>query len=401
MKKLDINCFATLKFEIKWNSPRAAHQELYLAQKVNLWRDIFPPGMKDALMGLEKDQTLSDRYSPGQAVPARSTTDIIKTDLNHFTSRKFLGRPVIPRPGRFYPRGMLGGVRFFPEESRPCRIISINDGVITSDLAHPLVDYTLDVSATVLDLAEKDCEKGGRLTHWMEEILGSGPGMQAWTGENPKAYLSPGAFDRADESDDSAFYKAPRFVEHIDSRALSFLEREYARRLKPGMEILDLMSSVNSHLPSDLDVRVTGLGLNQAEMDANPRLRTSIVHDLNQSPDMLLDDNSFDAVLCSLSIEYSVHPYQLAREAARVLRPGGLFVVAFSNRWFPAKVISLWQELHEFERMRFVTDLMLKTGSLEEIETVSIRNWRRPGDDPHFGRTPISDPVYLVSGRKR
>ena len=400
MKKLDINCFTTLSFEIKWNSPYAAHKELFLAPKVNLWRDIFPPGMKDALMGLEKNRTISIKYHPGQAFPARSAKDIIKTDLNRFSSRKFLGRPVTPRSGRFYPRGMLGGLHFFSHDARPCRIISINDGTITSDLAHPLADYILDVSATVLKLEDKECETGGRLTHWMDQILGSGPGMQAWTGKNPETYQSLGAFNRTDGSDDTKFYQSPRFIDHIDSRALSFLQREYACGLKPGMEILDLMSSVNSHLSPDLDVRVTGLGLNQAEMDANPRLQAGIVQDLNRSPQMLFDDNSFDAVLCSLSIEYSVQPYQLAREAARVLRPKGLFMVAFSNRWFPPKVTRLWQELHEFERIGFVTDLMLKSGNFADIKTVSIRNWPRPEDDSHVGRTLLSDPVYLVSGTK-
>ena len=30
---------------------------------------------------------------------------------------------------------------------------------------------------------------------------------------------------------------------------------------------------------------------------------------------------------------------------SRLLRPGGRFVVTFSNRWFPPKVIKVWQDV--------------------------------------------------------
>ena len=400
MKQLDINCLATINFEINWNSADAAHKEIYLARKANLWRDIFPPGMKEAILGLEAGRKLEIDYPPGQAVPKRSSRNIIKTSRKEFLKRSFKGRPILPRPGRFYPRSMLGPLHFFPQNMLPCRIISVDDQKISADLAHPLADYNLKISAVLENFALNECETGGRLTHWMEEILSTGPGMQARLCSQPTSFISPGAFDRNDKSDDTLFYKNPRFTDHIDAQARQFLCRLYAEHLKPGMKILDLMASVNSHLPTDMEVHTTGLGLNKQEMEANPLLDSSLVHDLNQTPDIPFEDSSFDAVLCSLSVEYLVNPCHLAREAARILRPAGLFMVSFSNRWFPPKVTKIWQELHEFERMGFVMDTMLKTGNFADFATVSIRNWWRPEDDPHIDKTWISDPVYLVKARK-
>ena len=55
----------------------------------------------------------------------------------------------------------------------------------------------------------------------------------------------------------------------------------------------------------------------------------------------------FDAVVCTVSVEYLTRPLEVFAEVRRVLKPGGRFITTFSNRWFPPKVIRIWQELHE------------------------------------------------------
>jgi SAM-dependent methyltransferase len=400
MKKLDIDCLATIQFKVSWKSSEAKHTECYLGRKVNLWRDIFPPGMKEALMGHTPGNEVTLSYQPGQAVPQRSPRDIVNTGTGKFSGREFLGRRIIPARGRFYPGGMLGGPRFFSEDIRPVRIASLNEKDITADCAHPLADRELTFSAVIENLAAKDCETGGNLAHWPEVILGSGPGMQARINDQPTDFSTSG-FDRADKSPDPQFYEKPRLINHIDGQAMSFLSSEYKRLITPGMEVLDLMSSAITHLPRNQNLRVSGLGLNAQEMAANPGLDSYLVHDLNAEPGLPYADSSFDAVLCSLSMEYLTRPYEVVKEIARVLRPGGIIAAGVSNRWFPPKVTRLWQELHEFERMGFILDTMLSTGILTNLETVSIRNWWRPEDDPHTDKTWISDPVYVVSGAKK
>lgn len=51
-----------------------------------------------------------------------------------------------------------------------------------------------------------------------------------------------------------------------------------------------------------------------------------------------LADASVDAVLCCASVQYMQQPEAVFAEIARVLRPGGVVIIAFSNRMFYTKV---------------------------------------------------------------
>ena len=79
--------------------------------------------------------------------------------------------------------------------------------------------------------------------------------------------------------------------------------------------------------------------MNGNELAANEAATDTIVHDLNTDPVLPFDDAMFDAVTCCVSVDYLVRPIEVFREVARVLRPGGVFVVTFSNRCFPSKAI--------------------------------------------------------------
>ncbi|HSO66707.1 MAG TPA: class I SAM-dependent methyltransferase, partial [Desulfatirhabdiaceae bacterium] len=109
---------------------------------------------------------------------------------------------------------------------------------------------------------------------------------------------------------------------------------------------------------------------------------------------------SLDAVVCTASIEYLTRPVEVISEISRILKPGGLLVMTFSNRWFPPKVIRIWTELHEFERMGLVLEYMMLTGSFENLHTFSMRGLPRPETDKYFGQQRYSDPVYAVWGQK-
>lgn len=84
------------------------------------------------------------------------------------------------------------------------------------------------------------------------------------------------AFECADPSPDALFYASPRMVAHLDARATQAVRALYAEHLRPGMRVLDLMSSRHSHLP-DLALEVRGHGMNAAELDANPALARRFV----------------------------------------------------------------------------------------------------------------------------
>src|SRR5207248_8718713 len=115
-----------------------------------------------------------------------------------------------------------------------------------------------------------------------------------------------------------------------------------------GGAILDLMSSWVSHLPPEVAYeRVVGLGMNEVELKANPRLTTWLVHDLNADPRVPFEDDEFDAAMICVSIQYLVQPVTVIRDIGRVVRPGGPLVITFSNRCFPTKAIMLWQSLND------------------------------------------------------
>ncbi|MEE4273679.1 MAG: methyltransferase domain-containing protein, partial [Thermoanaerobaculales bacterium] len=142
------------------------------------------------------------------------------------------------------------------------------------------------------------------------------------------------AFQRADETDDSSYYAVDRMVPHLDAEA-----RRVVTEIIDGLvveqrpAVLDLMASWDSHLPEDMKPsHVVGLGLNANELEANPVLDERVIHDLNRDPVLPFPDASFDVVLNVVSVDYLTRPFDVVAEVARVLRPGGLFLVLFSNR---------------------------------------------------------------------
>jgi SAM-dependent methyltransferase len=146
---------------------------------------------------------------------------------------------------------------------------------------------------------------------------------------------------------------------------------------------------------------VVGLGLNARELKKNSRLTESVVQDLNENSRLPFESNSFDAVVCTVSVEYLTDPLAVFKEVSRVLRPEGYFIVTFSNRWFPTKAIKIWHELHDFERMGLVLEYFLRAGGFNGLQTYSIRGLPRPHDDKYFPDLFFSDPVYAVWGRKQ
>lgn len=204
------------------------------------------------------------------------------------------------------------------------------------------------------------------------------------SGEPP---FRPEHFRKIDESDDAQFYAAPRFVAHIDDSAIAALSEYYGRILKPEDRVLDLMSSWISHLPEGCrPARMAGLGMNAAELERNPLLDEWIVQDLNREPALPWPDASFDAVLIAVSVQYLQRPLEVFAEIARVLEPGGICAVSFSNRCFPAKAVALWHGLNDQGRVQAVGAYFKHAGGFTPPEWLERR-------------APPADPLYIVQAR--
>ena len=152
----------------------------------------------------------------------------------------------------------------------------------------------------------------------------------------------PGFFERRDARDDADFYAAPRLVTHIDAGAIRAVGALYDELAVPDGRVLDLMASWVSHLSRRPDGGLVLLGMNAAELAANPMTDQHVLQDLNRDPVLPFADATFDAVTCCVSIDYLTRPVEVLREVARVLRPGGVVVITFSNRCFPTKAIRGW-----------------------------------------------------------
>lgn len=192
----------------------------------------------------------------------------------------------------------------------------------------------------------------------------------------------PGFFDRADGGDDGDFYAPLRLVTHIDEGAIAAVSALYDELGVPDGRVLDLMSSWVSHLSRKPSGGLVALGMNAVELRANPLADEVVVQDLNRDPRLPFEDASFDAVLCCVSIDYLVHPVEVLREAARVLRPGGVVVITFSNRCFPTKAIRGWLATDEDGRVAIVRAYLERAG-FEGVAT-ALRTPRRWGRDPLY-----------------
>lgn len=200
--------------------------------------------------------------------------------------------------------------------------------------------------------------------------------------------FAPGFFDRTDPSPDEEFYVPLRLLTHIDDDAIAAVRELYAELgVGAHSRVLDLMSSWVSHLPGPV-CELVALGMNAAELDANPVATERLVHDLNADPLLPLADARFDAVTCCVSVDYLVHPVRVLAEAARVLQPGGVLALTFSNRLFPTKAVRGWLAASEEGRCAIAAAYVEATGCFTKPE-VSLRT--PPG---------VGDPLYAVTGRR-
>jgi SAM-dependent methyltransferase len=200
-------------------------------------------------------------------------------------------------------------------------------------------------------------------------------------------------FERQDRSDDELFYAFPRKVVHIDETAIAVLTTLYEDLLSDGGTFLDLMSSWRSHYPiNKVDRQVIGLGMNADEMADNPQLNGHRVQNLNREPRLPYEDNSFDGSTCAVSVQYLTRPIEVFTEVYRVLKPGGIFVVSFSNRCFPTKAVAVWAASSDEQHIALVGEYFRQSAAWAALKALSST------DSPDYPR--YADPLFVVWARK-
>lgn len=207
--------------------------------------------------------------------------------------------------------------------------------------------------------------------------------------------LRPNQRIKLDDTDDKLFYGLPRFVTHVDEGFIQQLTDLYRQRLQSNTRIFDMMSSWVSHLPEEMQFsHVEGHGLNTEELARNPRFDNYFTQDINEKPKLPLKDGEFDAVLNCVSVQYLQYPEAIFTEIHRILKPGGVAIISFSNRMFFQKAIQAWRDSSEGSRVELVKSYFQSVEGFTPPEVIvnqsfasNFLQWLGAGN---------SDPFYAV-----
>ena len=228
-------------------------------------------------------------------------------------------------------------------------------------------------------------------------------------------------FSRLDASSDTIFYSTPRFVEHVDENAVNIITNYISNDVILGSKnskvenVLDLCSSWTSHIipqaAASVKGRISGLGMNEKELQSNVVLTDYVVQDLNvKNPKLPYDDNTFDVITCQLSIDYLIQPLQVLKECLRVLKPGsGSIHIIFSNRLFLSKAVGVWTGSDDIDHAYLVgcylhfccsgndsgggSDVCSKY-SFQDIKAIDLSTRNKK-------KQIVGDPVYVVTATKK
>lgn len=144
--------------------------------------------------------------------------------------------------------------------------------------------------------------------------------------------------------------------------------------------------------------------------------------DLNKNPSLSqFEDNSFDIVTNVVSVDYLVKPKAIFEEINRVLRPGGVALISFSNRCFVSKAVAMWLQADDIGRLSIVGSYFhyatewssidafdIKAAPIESPSRPSVAEilkdytkaftWAKTASD--VAKMNQGDPIFVVKGTK-
>ena len=106
--------------------------------------------------------------------------------------------------------------------------------------------------------------------------------------------------------------------------------------------------------------------------------------------------SSFDAVLNTVSVQYLQHPEAVFAEIYRILKPGGIAIISFSNRMFPNKAIAAWRDGSEGDRVKWVEAYFAAVPGFSKPEVIA-----RPSSSFMQMLGMGGDPFYAVMATRQ
>ena len=189
-----------------------------------------------------------------------------------------------------------------------------------------------------------------------------------------------------DPSNDQLFYLLPKFVHHAGEECRQCLTDYYDLILPRhrGGNVLDLCSSFTSHYPNrwkaPSDGSCIALGLNPLELAANPSKTEFKVQNLNINVKLPFENNRFDVITNSLSVDYLTRPLEVFDEMYRILKPGGAYLVLFLYLYLPLSSIlpSIHPSIHPFILPSFHPSILPFFHPSIHFSFNSLSNFRQP-----------------------
>jgi 2-polyprenyl-3-methyl-5-hydroxy-6-metoxy-1,4-benzoquinol methylase len=156
---------------------------------------------------------------------------------------------------------------------------------------------------------------------------------------------------------------------------------------KPASTILDAGcgGGVLAKILSSSGHTVDGVTISADELDmARPFVRCVYLHNLEIGLPLELQPNQYDYVVCSHVLEHIVYPEKLLNDIKKVLKPGGLLIVALPNIMhyrsrmklvagkFDYANAGIWDYTHvKWYTFKTANQLLLNAGLTIELATVT------------------------------
>ncbi|MGK0270099.1 MAG: ubiquinone/menaquinone biosynthesis C-methylase UbiE [Cocleimonas sp.] len=392
MKKNDL---ADIEFTLEWKSSFATHTDVYYVQNVDPVNDKFPLDLGEKIAKLKTGGNYSQTFPAKDLLQESFSTDKVthfKTDL---FDTHFKGQNSPPMLYRFYPSAIVWeGLESLQTDYTPFRLISSNDENMVADRNHPLAKYYISLTARKVREYKTSNDHDIPKKHIGKLITSKGPGMQAPFEYGDSVFFDKYPFDLNIIDKNDNYLK-----QQLDLNTTKEISQLYSEHLSKHSKVLDLMSCGSSYLAEDYKTgMLTGIGPNETTLSKNQRLDTYQVQDLNSDSILPFETNSFDDAICTCSIENLTDPLKVIQEVARVVSPGGKFIITFSGNKPAANSINLWQQLHPFERIQLVLEYFRHTGLFKELNTFSKRGILQSKGIKKSKQDPLSNPVYAVWG---
>jgi len=168
---------ASIEFTLRWKSGSGQHSERLYAKRVNFWRDILTDDIFHQLEGKKEGDSLRATFS-GEDLFNYDPSKVFQLEDLRFDRKRINGCVLQPRFGRFYPAGLLKGLRgIFGSNVQPFRCVGIEPPNIIVGFNHPLATSDFELEIRSHNTGMKEREVGGQMVDWMD-VIADGPGMQ-------------------------------------------------------------------------------------------------------------------------------------------------------------------------------------------------------------------------------